>query len=211
MPEYTVKQGDCINSIAYEFGFFPNTIWNHPKNASLKELRKDSGILFEGDKVFVPEKNTKKIGLNYDKRNRFKMKGVPARLALTILDSEGQPRSGDNYFLDIDGIIIRDKLDSNGQLDVSISPTAKVANLIVGDKLNPIRYEITLGYLDPLDTITGIQARLNNLGFDCGTEKGAIGELTKIAIRLFQKKNKLLEDGEIGNQFKEKLKEVFGR
>jgi len=89
MPEYIVKQGDCINSIAYEFGFFPKTIWDHSNNSSLKKLRKDPGILYEGDKVFIPEKGLKSVSLNCDNRARFKLKGVPARLCLIFSDFKG--------------------------------------------------------------------------------------------------------------------------
>ena len=51
--KYTVKQGDCITSIAFNKGFYEKTIWDHPDNAKLKNDRKDMKILQPGDKVVI--------------------------------------------------------------------------------------------------------------------------------------------------------------
>jgi hypothetical protein len=211
MPDYVVKQGDCISSIAFEQGFFPETIWDHPKNAFLKQQREDPNVLFENDVVFIPDKEQKREMVACDKRSSFKIKGVPARLRLTILDTEYKPRSGEVYTLDLDGVKISGNLDADGNLDVSISPAARTASLLIGDKVNPVRFELSLGNLDPLNTISGVQDRLNNLGFNCGIERGIVDDQTHMAIRLFQKKYELPEDGEIGDQLKQKLKEMSGR
>ena len=37
MSKYTVKQGDCISSIADKYGFFPDIIWNDSKNSKLEQ------------------------------------------------------------------------------------------------------------------------------------------------------------------------------
>jgi N-acetylmuramoyl-L-alanine amidase len=211
MPDYIVKQGDCINSIAYEFGFFPKTIWDHPNNSFLKELRKDPGILLDGDKVFVPENGQKSISVKSDMKASFKLKGVPARLHIKFYDFKGEALANSHYKLDVDGKIIEDKLNNEGLLDISISPNAKKATIIIGNELSAIKYEINLGYLNPLDTTSGVKARLNNLGYNCGEENEEFDMLTQMAILSFQKKYELMPlDGKIGSQFIRKLKEVFG-
>ena len=87
MPEdYTVQTGDCISSIAFERGFFWETIWNHPKNADLKQKRVDPNILKEGDVVHVPDKELKEESCATDQKHQFKVKGVPAKLKLKLME-----------------------------------------------------------------------------------------------------------------------------
>ena len=87
MPEdYTVQTGDCISSIAFERGFFWETIWNHPKNAELKQKRVDPNILKEGDIVHVPDKELKEESCATDQKHKFKVKGVPAKLKLKVME-----------------------------------------------------------------------------------------------------------------------------
>jgi N-acetylmuramoyl-L-alanine amidase len=69
---------------------------------------------------------------------------------------------------------------------------------------------LKLGHLDDIAEPTGIQARLNNLGFDCGTVDGIIGPRTESAIRHFQKWAGLHIDGIAGPKTQAKLKSVHG-
>jgi hypothetical protein len=63
--EHKVKQSECIYSISDGYGFFPNTVWNDPSNAELKERRQVPGILFPGDIVVVPDKQLLPGALNW--------------------------------------------------------------------------------------------------------------------------------------------------
>src|SRR4051812_23195035 len=48
-----------MSSIAHDFGFLNfETILNHPKNAELKKNRANPQVLFPGDEVFIPDKNS---------------------------------------------------------------------------------------------------------------------------------------------------------
>lgn len=86
MPDYKVKQGDCISSIATRHGLFWEKVWNHPKNSRLKEQRKDPNILYAGDVVFVPEKDKKEESGATEQKHRFRKKGTPAKLRLRIME-----------------------------------------------------------------------------------------------------------------------------
>ena len=211
MPEYTVKQGDCISSISIRYGLSPDKIWDHPKNSELKEIRKDPNVLYPGDIVFVPDKEEKKESCATEQRHRFRKKGLTTRLKLCILDEEKKPMSEAQYFLDVGGKIIEGKLDSDGKLNIPIPSDASIATLKVGEFPDSMTYEIKLGHVDPLDTISGIQSRLNNLGFNCGPSDGIMKDHTIKAIWAFQKQYDLTVDGKIGPETRKKIKDVFGR
>jgi hypothetical protein len=86
--DYIVEQGDCISSVAYERGFFWETLWNHLDNGDLKQQRKDPNLLMEGDAVHIPDLNLKTVSGATEKKHTFKLKGVPAKLRLQVFDGE---------------------------------------------------------------------------------------------------------------------------
>ena len=203
MPNYTVKQGDCISSIAYKHGLFWEKVWDHPQNSKLKEKRKDPNILHPGDIVFVPDKEEKQESGATEQRHRFCKKGVPEKLRITFMAGK-EPIANEKYVLDIDGDLRSGATDGEGNLEETIPPNARSAKLWLGEEKQG--YEIDLGHLDPIDEITGVQARLNNLGFHCGKVDGIKGPKTTAALKRFQKKHDLKETGEIDEKTRNALK-----
>jgi len=206
MSDYIVKQGDCLSSIAAKYGLFWEKIWNHPKNAQLREKRKDPYILYPGDVIFIPEKEDKEEAAATGQKHRFRRKGIPEKLEL-ILCLEGEPRRNEDYELQIDGKLIRGKTDGQGKVSISIPPGTRQGKLILiktGEEFN-----LDLGHLDPITEITGVQARLANLGFDVEVS-GKWDERSKEALRQFQKSNNLNPTGEVDETTRNKLKEVHG-
>ena len=96
--EYQVKQGDCIHSIAFEEGFFADTIWNHPNNSDLKSKRKDPNVLFPGDVVHIPDKRPREYSEATNQVYKYKCKNTPDKLKLQLL-KENQPRANEVYEL----------------------------------------------------------------------------------------------------------------
>ena len=188
MATHTVRQGDCISSIADETGFFWETLWNHPNNAKLKKLRKNPNTLLPGDEVFIPEKRPKEEQCAATKRHRFRIKGIPVKLNLRFTDSANEPRKDIPYTLAVDGQTHQGKLDGDGKLAHVIQPNAKKAKVTLKPPgASEESYDFNLGHMNPVDDIHGIQSRLQNLGhYKPQQLTGEMDEETAEAIRRFQ-------------------------
>ena len=207
---YQVKQGDCVSSIAFEHGFFADTIWNHPNNAELKKTRKDLNILMPGDIVFVPDKQLKEVSEPTDQVHKFKVKNSPAKLNL-VLKYHGEPIKNEPYKLNLDGTESEGKTDNEGKINIPIPPDAKIGKLIVGEGEKQIEYELDLGRLDPIEQVKGFKKRLQNLGYDVGKIDDEISDVFKNSIQMFEADHELEKTGEINETTRNKLKEIYGR
>lgn len=207
MPDYTVGEGESIRSIAKDQGFFWKTIWDHGKNAQLKNERKDPNVLFEGDNVFIPDLEKKYVDKPTEQTHEFIRKGEPAKFKLR-LQTMDQPRKNEPYTLIIDGKVIHGSTDGNGKLECPIPGNAKGGKLIL--KGGKEEYAVKIGNLDPVDKPSGVRQRLNNLGFNCGASSTdeKLDPETADAIRQFQEKYKLQITGKITDEFKSKLKQL---
>ncbi len=208
MPNHIVIQGDCFLSIADKYGFFWKTLWNHPNNAALKKKHEDPAILFPGDVVFVPEKRLKEVSEPTNQVHKFTMKNVPAKFYVRLLDDEENPRANLTYVLEIDGQKFNGKTDGNGVISISIPPGAKKGKLVLSDAQE--EYDLYLGYLDPIEELTGVQARLHGLGYYFGPIDGRMETETEQAVKDFQEAQGLSIIGTIDEKFRNKLKSIFG-
>lgn len=208
MANHNVVQGDCFLSIAENYGFFWETLWNHPNNALLKQNRKDPAILFPGDVVFVPEKRLKEVKESTDQVHKFRMKNVPVKFHVRLLNDDGSPRANLNYVLEIDGQEFTGTTDGNGAISISIPPKAKNGKLVLTDEDE--EYDLYLGQLDPIEKISGAQARLKGLGYYNGETSQAVNPETEQAVKDFQEAYKLEPTGQIDDAFRSKLESIYG-
>jgi hypothetical protein len=211
MPYHDVKPGDCMSSIAEEYGFFWQTLWNLPENASLKAQRGNPNVLMPGeDVVFVPEKREKIESRSTGDIHRFRVKNVPAKLRIQFL-ADGKPRANVPYTLTIDGKVVSrpgDRTDGNGLVVCSISPLAEAGMLVLGEGKDCIEYALHLGQLNPASEVTGAQQRLRNLGYYDGPLDGVLNEATQDAIRAFQARSGLKPTGALDQATQSKLRSV---
>jgi Putative peptidoglycan binding domain/LysM domain len=224
---YIVKPGDCITSIAHAFGFFWQTIWDHPGNADLKRIRKDPNILLPGDVLTIPPLTLREENKTTDQKHKFVLKGEPARLRLKIMmvddDSPAgsssdsgfgndqnlpKPRANQPYTLVLDGTILDGFTDGDGMIDICMPPGTQRGRLTIGP--DNMTIPLQFGSVDPLGELSGIQGRLNNLGFNCGRADGTPSEGTRAALMLFQEVYRLDQTGEPDSATLDKLKEIHG-
>lgn len=207
-----VGQGDCMASLAAHYGLPAERILVHPENAHLRE--RDSRVLLPGDEVYIPEREPSTLTIETEHRHRFELRRPRSRLRIQLL-REGEPRSGREYVLEIMG---RDEpitgtTDSDGFLEAEIPADARRGRLRVmpgngepDEECIPLR----LGELDPPEVVSGIQARLNNLGFFCGAVDNQLGPRTRAAIAHFQQRHNLTVTGDLDETTKLRLKEMHG-
>lgn len=211
MPEnegfiHTASSGESVTSIAESYGFFWQTVWDHDKNAELKQKRKTPNVIAPGDEVFIPPKQKKEESRATEAKHTFKRKGVPAMLRIQLLELD-EPRANEPYILEIDGQLISGETDGDGIIEQPISPKARGGILKLPNSGE--EWPIRIGHLDPVDTPQGVQQRLNNLGFDAGDETGDLtASATVEALKRFQAKHGLEATGELTSETTAKLEEI---
>ncbi len=204
---YQVKQGDCISSIAFEHGFFADTIWNHPNNTELKKERQDPNILMPGDVVFVPDKRLKEVSEPTNNVHKFRCKNTPEKFKLQLLLDE-EPRANEEYELEIEDLKFSGVTDNEGRIQHSIPPNAKKGKLLLAKGAEV--YQLQLGNLNPSDEITGAQGRLWNLGFYFGPINGKMSEELEEAVQEYQFTKNIEPDGKLNPATIDALKQDYG-
>ena len=192
---HTVEQGEYLASIAKDYGFSDwHTIYDHPQNADLKKRRPNPDILFPGDELFIPDKAQKQESCATEKKHRFQVKVPKAWLKIVLKDSEGKPLSNQPYTLNLGCLACNGTTDGVGSLQQKIPIGIEIGQLTL-DKLG-LTWPLKIGHLDPINDggdgedsaiTSGLQARLNNLGFHCGDVDGILGPKTIDAIKSFQR------------------------
>lgn len=207
MANYKVKQGDHVSKLAKQFGFADyRTIWDHPNNATLKNLRKNPNVLAPGDELFIPDKQLKKEARPTGATHRFKAPFVPLLLRVVVKDIDDQPVKNTPCKLQLDNQTFQLTTDGNGKIEKEIPKNTENGKLTIGDQEFPIK----VGHLDPVDQVSGYRARLNNLGYNAGASDDPDDLQLRSAIEEFQCDQHLTVDGKCGTNTQNKLKQVHG-
>jgi N-acetylmuramoyl-L-alanine amidase len=205
---YTVQQGDCLSSIAKAYGFSSyDTIWKRAENSEVKKKRKQPNILQPGDRIFIPDKEMRIEDGSVDQKHNFVIYANPTMLEIVVQVDE-EPVANAQYTLDIDNVKIVGTTNGSGLLRQPIEQDAARGHLHF-DK-PPLDWDLEIGGLDPVDEPSGIQPRLSNLGFFCGSADGLIGPRTRGALRGFQKRYGLTPNGKADDPTKQELKKLHG-
>jgi N-acetylmuramoyl-L-alanine amidase len=213
MSNHTVQQGECLSRIAVNYGFRDfRTVYDDPGNEDLRKIRPDPNLLFPGDVVFIPEKEPKEESGATAQLHTFRLSAQRRVLRLVLEGLDGEKMASEPYELDIEGDVVSGVTGPDGLIERAIPLDA------VNGTLTTTRYSwpLNVAHLNPLDDtnddgITGIQARLRNLGFDPGEIDGIAGPRTKDAIIAFQEDNPPLKvDGICGPKTRALLVELYG-
>lgn len=211
--EHTIKAGECLSSITKKYGFSDyKTIYEHPQNAEFKRKRPNPNVVHPGDSLFIPEKELKQIPIATEQKHPFKLKRQKTFLHLIVKDSTGKPYANVKYDLTVAGELMKGTTGGDGKIEQEILADAKVGELFLYSKSGTEEIigaiELDLGFLEPVEEDIGVQARLINLGFDCGRVDGVVGTKTQAALRAFQRKNGLTANGNADAATRDKLRQI---
>jgi len=221
--DYVVGPGDCMSSIAYANGFFWKTLWNLSANAALKTKRKNPNVLMTGDVIHIPDWTAKNEPGPTEQRHKFMLMGVPEKLHIQLLDYDHKPRPNVDYKLVIEGNWRSGTTDADGKLHESIPPDAVTGKLtfpapqLLDGNGNPIPAKpkdqtmiLQLGHLNPISEVSGLKARLANLGLYKGPIDENLDAATQQAISAFQAKKGLPVTGDADDATRQELQELHG-
>lgn len=212
---HTIKQGEYLAYIAGQYGFVSwETIWNLPENADLKNKRQDPNVLFPGDQLYIPDPELQNFSKPTDQTHTFKLKTSTLKIKLVLEDMYEKPVANAQCLLSIDGKSFNVTTDGTGKIEQDIPATAQSGILVIQDTeqtpYNNMQIPIQIGNLDPVEELSGQQARLQNLGYFFGDIGSAADDDFKSAVEEFQCDNYLTVDGICGPITQGKLKQLHG-
>ena len=205
---YTVRQGDYLSKIAHEQGFSDwRTIYDHPDNEQFRELRPDPNVIFPGDELFIPDREPSDFELETGRRHLFRVRRVTNELHVVLRRPDGEVYADMPCELTVGAETIPVTTSGDGQLDYAPLPpdVDRIVVTFEGQSLT-----LLIGNLDPVETESGAQGRLRNLGYYYGEPNGVHDDDTRDAVRRFQEDNDLEGDGELTSATTDKLREVYG-
>ncbi|MAK92061.1 MAG: hypothetical protein CMI13_12605 [Oleibacter sp.] len=141
------------------------------------------------------------------------IKGLLTEVIISLEEFTGTAMPNLDYELIVNGEKYPGKLDGSGSLKVSIDADAKTGELVIyldSARKNSLFWQLEFGALENVVDVSGIQARLNNLGYYCANENGQLDNSTQTAIRQFKAANGLPANAQIEPKLVEKLKQTYG-
>lgn len=213
MAKHVVKRGESIATIAGQHGVQdPRALHEHPSNSKLRRQRPDSSLLFPGDEVEIPELRPKSVSCKTGTSAKLEVKLPAKRIRIVLRDLVGQPLSGVEYRLAVGGREFSGQTAADGLVAADVDARASEGTLslnggepqsIAVDDLNPMRDV-------PDEGVSGVQARLRNLGYLSVPVDGVLGPLTREAIRDYEKRHGMKETGEISGPLVGRLEREHG-
>lgn len=192
MSLHTVSQNDTLFTIARQHGFRNwRAIYDHPNNARLRTQRPDPMVLAPGDAVFIPDKEPSEFNIATGRSHRFRLHAPKCFVSVHLQDEMGAPYAGYKYALELAGQTLQGLTSDTGLVSHEVSVDATEAQLTLwtnpDDPTEVSQWTLQIGALDPIDTVSGVQARLNNLGYLAGEVTGSMNDATRVALRDYQR------------------------
>lgn len=216
MKKHTVVQGENLTRIAKKYGFVDyKDIYGHASNVDFRALRVNPSNIYPGDVLTIPDLQKGKQSATTGGKSSYKLNSSAVEtLNIKIQDINAVVYSELKVELLVEGSVIDVEIGNDGVLKVEVPERAEkgILKLFLNEKVDdPTHvFELLLGHLDPVEAVSGVQARCNALSFNCGDVDGIMGDKTESGLRAFQDEYGLEVDGIPGPLTQDKLRAVYG-
>lgn len=210
-----VRQGECLHSIAAQYGFDSwRKIYEHADNAAFRERRPNPDLLYPGDAIVIPDRVEKQLELPTNARHVLKVSRPPVALRVYLRGDDGEPLAHTRYALRGQATERTGRTDADGLVDQSVPANLESVELLVwfddGDDQPDIEYTLMMGHLDPIETFTGVRERLCNLGYPCAdADEGS--DAMREAVRSFRQDQGLAAGDDIDAKLRSRLGDLHDR
>lgn len=161
MKPYIVRQGDYLAKIAFTEGFDGEQVWNHEKNAPLRESGREPNVLCPSDVLCIPEESALPQPLSLECANSLSAL-VPVTKVLVRFVMRESSLASATFVATGAGFETRGAADAEGVVHIDV-PTV-VSRVEIYFEEHGVRFGLMIGHLDPMCEATGIKQRLANLG-----------------------------------------------
>jgi hypothetical protein len=205
--EYTVHEGDHLSRVSAAQGFRSYApLWNAPENQALRTRRHNPHILAVGDEVHIPPVAFQEVDRPTERRHRFRAELHPLSLRLEFKTWDGKPVTEKPASVTLDGKEVAFEPAGDGGIALPVAPVSDRCVVKFSDRELPLR----IGFLQPVDTLPGYRARLDNLGYDPGDSGDPNDVQLRSAVEEFQCDQGLAVDGKCGPDTQRRLAAVHG-
>ncbi|MFO0556067.1 MAG: peptidoglycan-binding protein [Polyangiaceae bacterium] len=215
MPStHVVRQGECLASIADRYGFADwRRVYDHPSNTELRQARPDPHVLFPGDVVEIPDHETTWVSCATERTHEFVVRKPRVFFRLRLKYDTDEPIAGKSYRLELGDTVFEGKTAGDGLIEHPVPVHVERGLLelwLVGSPPDPpsMTLPVKLGHLDPVDTPSGVLARLANLGFYSGAPSDELDEDAESALAAFQEKHGIEVTGQPCDATRKKLRSL---
>jgi hypothetical protein len=209
MVYHVVRAGEDVQTIAYRYRVEPEQIWQHPDNDGLREKGRSATVLHPGDLVYVPDPPAvRKVLIAPGSHTEFQGFVPRTSIKIRFQERDGTPRSHQRFIAESSVLRQEGITDDEGIAEFEVRMDARTVRVTLPDAA--IQYAVSIGDLDPIEEVSGIQSRLRALGYFGGPVDGIETPALRAAIERFQRTYGIPVRGEIDTETREELSKSFG-
>jgi len=164
MVPYVVRTGDYLRKLAARFGFDAEAVWNDPKNADLRAIRRSMDILVSGDLLYIPAPDdvdgSRPVNEGTTNSYQANVQTVFVRQRILL---NGKALAGEPYVVVEFPELENQSSDGDGWVNLVV-PTY-LHRVTLDFTRRGVRFGLLVGHMDPENTGSGREMRLRHLGF----------------------------------------------